>query len=112
MRSRPPGGEQNRDREELAFLLPFFGTLLVLPPLVNLFVGRQLLVLGVPLDTLYLFSVWLALVIGAMLLSRRALFRDHFSDADALAGDEPDRVTGEGPDKPTAAGLERPVRTD
>ncbi len=72
MRSRPPGGEQNRDREELAFLLPFFGTLLVLPPLVNLFVGRQLLVLGVPLDTLYLFSVWLALVIGAMLLSRRA----------------------------------------
>lgn len=112
MRSRPPGGEQNRDREELAFLLPFFGTLLVLPPLVNLFVGRRLLVLGVPLDTLYLFTVWLAMVIGAMVLSRRALFRDHFSDADELAQDVSDRVADEGAGRPTAADPERPARTD
>jgi hypothetical protein len=111
MRSRPPGGEQNRDREELAFLLPFFGTLLVLPPLVNLFVGRRLLVLGVPLDTLYLFGVWLAIVIGAMVLSRRALFREHFSDPDAPTSGA-DRATGEGADHPAGADPERPVRSD
>lgn len=112
MRSRPPGGEQNRDREELAFLLPFFGTLLVLPPLVNLFVGTELLVLGVPLDTLYLFTVWLAMVIGAMVLSRRALFRDAFSDAGALGRDLSGRATGEGADPPAGADLEKPARTD
>lgn len=112
MRSRPPGGEQNRDREELAFLLPFFGTLLALPPLVNLFVGRQLLVLGVPLDTLYLFSVWLALVIGAMVLSRRALFRDHFTEADTFTRSVSGRSTGEGADRPAAADPEEPAPTD
>src|SRR5690606_2916504 len=112
MHNRRPGGEQKRDREELAFLLPFFGTLLVLPPLVNLFVGRQLLLMGVPLDTLYLFTVWLAMVIGAMVLSRRALFRHAFSDADAPAHDASDRAAGEGADPQVGADPERPARSD
>ncbi|MFA7505087.1 MAG: hypothetical protein WCZ28_10330 [Burkholderiaceae bacterium] len=77
-----PAGEHKSGREELAFLLPFFGTLLLTPPLINLFVGRRILLFGVPLEAVYLFLVWLFLVGITMVLSRRRPFRDDF------AGDE------------------------
>lgn len=69
-------GEQRPGREELAFLLPFFGMLLLLPPLVDLFVGKRLLLFGLPLETLYLFAVWILLIVGAMVLTWFPPFRD------------------------------------
>lgn len=47
-----------------------FGTWLLMPPAIALFVGTESL-FGVPLLVLYLFGVWLALIAGAALLSRR-----------------------------------------
>lgn len=66
-RRRPEDSERRKDT---AFVLPVFGVLLLLPPLLNLFT-REALVFGLPLEAVYLFAVWLALVVGAFLLSRR-----------------------------------------
>jgi len=52
----------------LFFLI--FGTLLFLPPLVLLF-NQHLRVLGIPLEVIYLFAVWLALVVGTAMFAYR-----------------------------------------
>ena len=65
--SRPDGTSRRRD---VALVLAAFGTLLLLPPVLNLF-NRGLLVFGIPLEAVYLFSVWLALVVGAFAMARR-----------------------------------------
>lgn len=65
--NRPAGDTRRRDA---AFVLPAFGTLLLLPPFLNLF-NRGLLVFGIPLEAVYLFGVWLALILGAFAMTRR-----------------------------------------
>lgn len=73
---RPESGRQGvrSRREDGALLLPFFGTVALLPPALNLFVRGEL-TFGVPLILSYLFAVWVALILGAVLLSRSASFR-------------------------------------
>lgn len=62
-------------RRDAAFILPALCALILLPPFVNLFV-REVLVRGIPLEVLYIFGVWFALVLGAMILARRLGVRD------------------------------------
>ncbi len=50
-------------------MLPVAGFLLIVPPLLTLFGGHHFL-FGVPLRTMYFFAVWLAMIVGAALLSR------------------------------------------
>lgn len=79
-RGEPPAGHL-RKRQHAAFMLPVAGFLLIIPPLLTLF-GVHRMVFGVPWQTAYLFSVWLAMIVGAALLS-------HFLPA-TDAGDETD----------------------
>lgn len=70
MAETPPRPEESSRRRDAALVLTAFGTLLLLPPVLNLF-NRGLLVFGIPLEAVYLFAVWLALVIGAFAMARR-----------------------------------------
>lgn len=65
-----PDPDARRRRRDAAAVLPLFGTLLLLPPFVNLF-ARNALLFGIPLEVVYLFGVWTALVLGALVVSRR-----------------------------------------
>lgn len=65
-----PDPDTARRRRDAAAVLPLFGTLLLLPPFVNLFARGDLL-FGIPLEVVYLFGIWIALVLGALMLSRR-----------------------------------------
>ena len=71
-------------RRDAAFILPTLCALILLPPFVNLFV-REVLVWGMPLEVLYIFGVWFALVLGAMVLARRLGVRDTEVDEPPLA---------------------------
>ncbi|MET3661109.1 hypothetical protein [Aquamicrobium ahrensii] len=74
MPSAPGAGKEERaEREDIALLAPFFGGVLLMPPLLNLF-GGLLSPLGVPVEILYLFGVWVLVIVGAVLLSRRRQF--------------------------------------
>jgi len=55
---------------EVAFFLPVAGVLLLLSPLVSLFKGDGTL-FGIPVAVVYVFGVWIALIIVAVLLARR-----------------------------------------
>lgn len=72
-----------RKREHVAFLLPVVGWLLIVPPLLILFGGHRWL-FGIPLQTAYLFAVWVALIAGAALLS--AFLPRARGDADTVGG--------------------------
>ena len=61
---------ETRRREQAAFMLPIAGALLIVPPLLTLFSGPYR-IFGAPLDTVYLFTVWVLLIRGAVLVSRR-----------------------------------------
>ncbi len=61
----------SRRARDLAILLPVLGTVLLVPPLVGLFARGDARIVGVPLVVLYLFGLWLALIVGALLLTRR-----------------------------------------
>lgn len=74
MPERPLKGEQ-AGREDIAVLVPFFGVVLLMPPLLNLFDDLQA-PFGVPVEVLYLFGVWLLVIAGAVLLSRLRQFRE------------------------------------
>lgn len=74
MPERPVKGEQ-AGREDIAVLVPFFGVVLLMPPLLNLFDDLKA-PFGVPLEVLYLFGVWLLVIAGAVLISRRKQFRE------------------------------------
>ena len=50
-------------------MIPAFAALLLMPPFLNLFAIRRLL-FGIPLEVVYLFSIWAALVLCAVVLSR------------------------------------------
>lgn len=62
-----PGG---RRLENAALVLPIFGALMIVPPLLGVF-NTPILVAGVPLVAIYLFSVWIALIAITAVLSRR-----------------------------------------
>ncbi|MQX36510.1 hypothetical protein [Roseospira navarrensis] len=61
----PPGTAPRRWRD-LAILLPVFGTLLLMPPIVALTVPGGML-WGIPAIVLYLFGVWALLIVTAAL---------------------------------------------
>ena len=53
-----------------AVFLPCIGLFLLMPPMIQLFaLDRD--IAGIPLIVFYLFGVWLGLIVGAGLLSRR-----------------------------------------
>jgi len=52
------------------FVLTSAGFLLLVPPLVHVF-NHDLAVFGVPQIVFYLFGVWLALIVGTAVLTRR-----------------------------------------
>lgn len=54
----------------VAVALPLLGLFLLMPPIVVLF-ARGVGVAGVPLIVIYLFGVWAALIVGAVLLAWR-----------------------------------------
>lgn len=58
-------------------VLTVFGSLLMLPPLVNVF-NQSITHFGIPQIVFYLFAVWMLLVVGTALLVR------------AMPRDEPD----------------------
>lgn len=62
--------EEAARRQDLALVLPVCGVLALLPPLLNLFT-RHILLWDMPIEVIYLFSVWIALILGAVLFSRR-----------------------------------------
>lgn len=66
---RHPLPPDMRRRAQAAFMLPVAGMFLIVPPLLSLFSGRYR-VFGAPLDTVYLFTVWIVLIFGAVLVSR------------------------------------------
>lgn len=59
-----------RRREQAAFMLPIAGALLIVPPLLTLFSGPYR-IFGAPLHTVYLFTIWIALILGAVVAARR-----------------------------------------
>ena len=65
MPERQRGPEGREKREDLAFIIPAAGLILLMPLVANLFVVR-ILVFGVPLEVVYLFLVWSLLVAGAV----------------------------------------------
>lgn len=84
---RPLTRSGNR-RRDAGFFLPLAGFFLLIPPFVNLFTGPTLL-WGIPLEVLYLFAVWFALVACAFALSRHDV-------PDPETKTEPDRDAGTG----------------
>lgn len=68
---RPPAGrpDAHRRRRDAAFVIPAFALLLLLPPFLNLFTIRRLL-FGIPLEVVYIFTIWALLVVAAAVLSR------------------------------------------
>lgn len=97
MRKQRSLQKQNVTKEEVALLLPLFGTLLVTPPLINLFV-RPVILFGIPLETLYLFVIWLLIVLASVALSRLRLLRESGGSAEpyGVAGQN-DNSDGEKP---------------
>lgn len=55
-------------REDLAALIPLFGIIFLMPILANLFLTNTR-IFGVPLDMIYLFTVWGLLICGAVGMS-------------------------------------------
>lgn len=74
----------NRKRlETAALVLPVFGALLVVPPLLGVF-NVPVTISGIPVVAIYLFSVWIALIGATFILSRflQRGSRDPDTDAD------------------------------
>lgn len=74
-----------RKREHAVFMLPVFGAVLIIPPILTLF-NVQMRLFGVPLEAIYLFTIWLLLIIGAAITSwrmpRSETVRDHDTKGD------------------------------
>ena len=62
----------NRRTRDMALLLPLAAMLLLLPPYVGIF-DQPVLLAGVPLLPVYIFTVWLVGIVLAGVLSRRIL---------------------------------------
>ncbi len=63
---------------DAAFILPFFGLILIMPPFIDIFFSASLLA-GVPVILLYIFCAWTFLILLGWLLSRRMV-----TDADGM----------------------------
>ncbi len=61
---------ESRRVQTAAFILPVFGALLCVPPLLSVF-NVPATVIGIPLVAIYLFSVWIGLIGITFVLSRR-----------------------------------------
>ena len=61
---------ERRKLQSAALFLTIFGAMLILPPLVLLF-NIEARFLGVPVEVLYLFAAWLALIGATAWFSRR-----------------------------------------
>ncbi|MDF1721550.1 MAG: hypothetical protein P1U65_12815 [Minwuia sp.] len=57
---------------DAAFILPFFGLILIMPPFVDIFFSTRLLG-GIPGILLYIFGVWTMLIVLGAILSRRLI---------------------------------------
>lgn len=90
-----PAGDERPERANVAFLIPFFGVLLLTPPLANIFVGSGL-VSGVPLEVVYLFAVWVLVIAAAAVLSHlRPFGAAHIVKPADEASDEADPSRGD-----------------
>lgn len=58
-----------RKREHTALMVPIVGALLIVPPLLTLFAAPYR-IFGAPLETIYLFVIWIAMIVGGVLASR------------------------------------------
>jgi hypothetical protein len=67
MNTKGAGSARMRDA---ATVLPIIGLFLLMPPVITLF-AAHVSVAGVPLIVVYLFSVWLALIVGTAWIARR-----------------------------------------
>lgn len=70
-----------RKLQSASLFLTIFGAMLILPPLVLLFNVRARL-LGVPVEVIYLFTVWIGLIAATAWFSRRL---PHAPQAEAVA---------------------------
>lgn len=61
---------ERRKLTSAALVLTLLGALVLMPPIVSVFQIHQL-ILGVPAEVIYLFSVWVLLIVGAWWLGRR-----------------------------------------
>ena len=68
--SRRTEQREEARRRDLALVLPGLGLLMLLPPLMNLFT-RRVLLWEIPLEVIYLFTVWALLIVGAAVFSHR-----------------------------------------
>lgn len=68
MRSKQSDGEGFRD---LAVMLPIVVVLLLMPPLIRIFAAPATLG-GIPLIIVYIFAVWAAAILVAIVVARRA----------------------------------------
>ncbi|GAA0604524.1 hypothetical protein [Paenochrobactrum glaciei] len=69
--ARPPQSDGDKKRDNAVFLLPLFGCVFSLPPMMNLF-NHKVLVFGIPLAFLYLLGVWTIMVVIAFFISRKS----------------------------------------
>ncbi len=60
-----------RRARDLALIVPAFGVIALMPPLIGLFARPDTGVFGIPLIVIYLFGLWLALILMALLVASR-----------------------------------------
>lgn len=70
---------------DAAVVLPLFGVFLLMPPIITLF-ASGLVINGVPLIVVYVFSVWIVLIVCAAWLANR-LDPAHLEQAAPPEGD-------------------------
>lgn len=95
----PPRNQAREEarRRDLALVLPSLGVLVLLPPLLNLFT-RRVLLWEIPLEVIYLFTVWALLIAGAAVFSHRVRpGRDAAREQGRETGRETDRLSGRDP---------------
>ncbi len=61
---------RRRRRQDAALVLPIFGIVMLMTPVLQLF-SRDILIFGAPLPFVYVFGMWILLIILANRLSRR-----------------------------------------
>ncbi len=75
-------GTGRRSARDMAALLPFVGIFLLVPPVILIF-AKPVLIAGVPLIVVYLFGVWAAAILCAMVVAH------HLAGEDRGGGAEP-----------------------
>lgn len=78
----------NRQKiQDIAFILPAAGLLLLLPPILTLSANLGYLK-GVPLLPIYLFTIWFALILAAFLVTRQLAKIDDAPQSQAEIDDD------------------------